>query len=63
MCAEMLAGLVTGLGRLGVVLGKHKLVWQLLGLEVPLAHAQPAGAASTRAKVAEDTQALGQPAG
>lgn len=36
----MLAGLVTGLGRLGVVLGKHKLVWQLLGLEVPLAHAQ-----------------------
>lgn len=60
----MLAGLVTGLGRPGVVRGKHKLVWQLLGLEVPLAHAQLAvEAAPATAKVAEDTQALGQPAG
>jgi hypothetical protein len=59
----MLAGSVTGLGRLGVVRGKHKLVWQLRGLEVPLAHAQPAGAAPATARVAEDTQASGQPAG
>lgn len=43
--------------------GKHKLVWQLLGLEVPLAQAQPAGAAPAMTKVAEGLQAPGQPAG